>query len=107
MADTTLGADCALSKRDDETSQQFAGLDTLEAGSTQLEYVQGLTHAIMDVMEDLHDLINVNGAKRDDDLAHFTSRAITLLCLQLERGNEAASKITAAARAWPVASAQA
>lgn len=76
-------------------------MDRLELGNCQLSYVDALTHAIMDTVEDAHGLVHAGGVINAENLSHFTSRAITLLCLQMDQVKLATDSVTAAVQGWP------
>ena len=73
-----------MTVRDEGPIINRPALDRLEEGNCQLSYVDALTHAIMDTVEDAHGRIHAGHAIPGENLEHFTGRAITLLCLLLD-----------------------
>lgn len=76
-------------------------LDRLDLGNQQLSYIEALTPASINTVEDAHALFHGSGGIQKDTLEHFTGRATALLCLLMDQNKLATDSVCAAIQGWP------
>ncbi len=76
--------------------------DQLEGAAVEVEYVQALTHAIIDIAQDIGGFTSPAGMRPDEHLHHFVNRLQTLASLQLDRGKAAENLVNAGVAGWPL-----